>query len=105
MSPKSRNRPSVYDSWKRHWDNIIPFFDYPEEIRRAIYTTNAIESLNSVIRKAIKNRRIFPSDQSAMKTVYLATQQASKKWTLPIRNWGQAIQHFSIVFGDRINLD
>lgn len=97
--------PSVYDSWKRHWENIIPLFDYPEEIRRAIYTTNAIESLNSVIRKAIKNRRIFPSDQSAMKTIYLATQNASKKWTMPIRNWGQAMQHFSIVFGDRINLD
>ena len=96
--------PSVYDSWKRHWDNIIPLFDYPEEIRRAIYTTNAIESLNSVIRKAIKNRRIFPSDQSALKTIYLATQNASKRWTMPIRNWGQAMQHFSIVFGDRINL-
>ncbi len=97
--------PSVYGSWKRHWDNIIPLFDYPEEIRRAIYTTNAIESLNSVIRKAIKNRRIFPSDQSAMKTIYLATQNASKRWTMPIRNWGQAMQHFSIVFGDRINLN
>lgn len=97
--------PSVYDSWKRHWGNIIPLFEYPEEIRRAIYTTNAIESLNSVIRKAIKNRRIFPSDQSAMKTIYLATQNASKRWTMPIRNWGQAMQHFSIVFGDRINLN
>lgn len=97
--------PSVYGSWKRHWDNIIPLFDYPEEIRRAIYTTNAVESLNSVIRKAIKNRRIFPSDQSALKTIYLATQHASKRWTMPIRNWGQAMQHFSIVFGDRINLD
>jgi transposase-like protein len=97
--------PCVYDSWTRHWENIIPLFDYPQEIRRAIYTTNAIESLNSVIRKAIKNRRIFPSDQSAMKTIYLATQNASKKWTMPIHNWGQAIQHFSIVFGDRINLD
>ena len=97
--------PSVYDSWSRHWENIIPLFDYPEEIRRAIYTTNAIESLNSVIRKAIKNRRIFPSDQSAMKTIYLATRNASKKWTMPIRHWAQAMQHFSIVFGDRINLN
>jgi len=97
--------PSVHDSWKRHWENIIPLFDYPDEIRRAIYTTNAIESLNGVIRKAIKNRRIFPSDQSAMKTIYLATQNASKRWTMPIRNWGQAMQRFSIAFGDRINLN
>lgn len=97
--------PSVYQSWKRHWANIIPLFDYPEEIRRAIYTTNAIESLNSVIRKAIKNRRIFPSDKSAMKTIYLATENAAKRWTMPIRDWGQAIQHFSIVFGDRIKLN
>ena len=88
--------PSVDESWKRHWSNIIPLFDYPEEIRRAIYTTNAIESLNGVIRKAIKNRPIFPSDQSAPKTIYLATQHAAKRWTMPIHNWGQAIQHFSI---------
>jgi transposase-like protein len=108
--------PSVYQSWKRHWTNIIPLFNYPEEIRRAIYTTNAIvpwmihqerhvKSLNSVIRKAIKNRRIFPSDKSAMKTIFLATENAAKRWTMPIRDWGQAIQHFSIVFGDRIKLN
>ena len=97
--------PSVYQSWQRHWANIITLFDYPQEIRKAIYTTNAIESLNSVIRKAIKNRRIFPSDRSAMKTIYLATENAAKRWTMPIRDWGQALQHFSIVFGDRIKLD
>ena len=101
----SNKYPSVYQSWKRHWANIITLFDYPEEIRRAIYTTNAIESLNSVIRKAIKNRRIFPSDRSAMKTIFLATENAAKRWTLPIQHWGQAIQHFSIVFGDRIKLN
>jgi len=97
--------PSVYQSWQRHWANIITLFDYPEEIRRAIYTTNAIESLNSVIRKAIKNRRIFPSDRSAMKTIFLATENAAKRWTMPIQHWAQAMQHFSIVFGDRIKLN
>lgn len=97
--------PSVYQSWQRHWANIITLFDYPPEIRKAIYTTNAIESLNSVIRKVIKNRRIFPSDRSAMKTIYMATENAAKRWTMPIRDWGQAMQHFSIVFGDRIKLN
>jgi transposase-like protein len=74
-------------SWHRHWENVIPLFDYPDEIRRVIYTTNAIESLNSVIRKAINNRKIFPDDKSVMKVVYLAVQNASKKWTMPIRDW------------------
>jgi putative transposase len=97
--------PTVYQSWRRHWANIIPLFEYPQAIRRVIYTTNAIESLNSVIRKAINNRRIFPSDKSAMKTIYLATVNAAKKWTMPLRDWGLAMQHFAIVFGDRIKLD
>jgi len=97
--------PTVYQSWKRCWVNIITLFDYPREIRKVIYTTNAIESLNSVIRKAIKNRRIFPSDRSAMKTIFLATENAAKKWTMPIRDWGLAMQHFSVIFGERINLD
>lgn len=96
--------PTVYQSWRRHWANIIPLFEYPQEIRRVIYTTNAIESLNSVIRKAINNRRIFPSDKSAMKTIYLATMNAAKKWTMPLRDWGLAMQHFAIAFGDRIKL-
>lgn len=96
--------PTVYKSWDRHWENIIPLFDFPEAIRKAIYTTNAIESLNSVIRKAIKNRKIFPSDRSALKTIFLATDRASKKWTMPIRDWGIAMQFFSITFGDRLNL-
>ena len=71
--------------WNRHWENVIPLFDYPDEIRKIIYTTNAIESLNSVIRKAIKNRRIFPNDESAIKIVYLAIQKASQKWTMPVK--------------------
>ena len=77
-------------------------FGYPEDIRRAIYTTNAIESLNSVIRKAITKRKLFPTDDSAMKVVYLAVQEASKKWTMPIRNWKPALNRFMIEFEDRL---
>lgn len=96
--------PTVYKSWLTHWPNLITFFDFPPEIRRVIYTTNAIESLNSVIRKAIKNRRIFPSDRSALKTIFLACEKAQKKWTMPVRNWPQALQHFAIKFEGRLAL-
>ena len=78
--------PSVSRSWRRNWQNISTIFNYPNDIRKAIYTTNAIESLNSVIRKAIKKRKLFPHDDSAKKVIYLAIEQASKKWTMPIRN-------------------
>jgi transposase-like protein len=78
-------------------------FAYPSEIRKAIYTTNAIESLNSVIRKAIKKRKLFPHDDVAKKMVYLATREASKKWTMPIRNWRSALNHLMIVFEERLS--
>ena len=95
--------PQISRSWKMHWPNLITLFDYPEDIRRVIYTTNAIESVNSVIRKAIKNRRLFPDDDSAMKVIYLAIQSASKKWTMPIRNWKAAMNRFIIQFEDQLN--
>ena len=94
--------PSISASWRRHWVNLNTLFNYPQDIRKAIYTTNAIESLNSVIRKAIKNRKLFPNDDSAKKVVYLAIMQASKKWTMPIRNWKPALNRFIIEFEDRI---
>lgn len=94
--------PTIAPMWRRHWDNLITLFDYPSEIRRVIYTTNAIESLNSVIRKATKNRRIFPSDTAAMKVVFLAIQAASKRWTRPIMHWKQAMIRFDIEHGERI---
>ena len=87
-------------TWKATGINTL--FLYPEDIRKAIYTTNAIESLNSVIRKAIKKRKIFPSDDSAKKMVYLAIKDASKKWTMPIQNWRQAMSRFIIEFEDRL---
>ena len=89
-------------SWRAHWENLNTLFSYPEDIRRAIYTTNAIESLNSVIRKVIKKRKLFPTDDSAMKVAYLAVQAASKKWTMPIRNWKLAMNRFMIEFEDRL---
>lgn len=85
---------AISAQWRRHWPNVIPLFDYPDEIHKVIYTTNAIESLNSVIRKAINNRKLFPDDKSVMKVVYLAIKQASKKWTMPIRDWKPALNRF-----------
>jgi len=94
--------PTISQMWRRHWDNLITLFDYPDDIRKAIYTTNAIESLNSVVRKAIKNRKVFPTDNSAMKVVYLAIESASKKWTMPIQHWKAALNRFMIEFPDRM---
>jgi putative transposase len=93
--------PSISAMWQRHWVNIITFFDYPPEIRKVIYTTNAIESLNMTVRKVIKNKRAFPSDDSMLKLVYLALKNIEKKWTMPIRDWGLAANRFTIEFGDR----
>ena len=94
--------PNISRSWRNHWQNVSTLFHYPEDIRKAIYTTNAIESLNSVIRKAIKKRKLFPHDDSARKVIYLAIEQASKKWTMPIRNWKSALNRFMIEFEDRL---
>lgn len=93
---------TISASWRRDWERIIPFFDYPADIRRAIYTTNAIESLNMTLRKVIKNKRVFPSDESVFKILYLAIERISKKWTMPIHNWKSAMNRFMIEFGDRI---
>ena len=96
--------PAIYQSWYNNWKNLITIFEYPADIRKVIYTTNAIESLNSVIRKAIKNRRVFPHDESALKTIFLAVEHASKKWTMPIRNWKPALNRFVIEFEGRIKI-
>lgn len=93
---------AISKSWNEHWPDLITLFDYPAEIRKVIYTTNAIESLNSVIRKAIKNRKIFPHDNSALKVTWLAIQAASKKWTMPLRNWNVALNRFMIEYQGRL---
>ena len=76
--------PQISKSWRAHWHNLNTYFAYPADMRRAIYTTNAIESLNSVIRHAIKKRKVFPNDESAKKVIFMAVQRAAKKWTMPI---------------------
>ena len=93
--------PSISKIWRNHWEKIIPFFNYPPEIRKIIYTTNAIESLNMSLRKVIKNKRVFPSDISAIKQLYLALKNISKKWTMPIPNWNPALNYFMIEFEER----
>lgn len=87
-------------SWRTHRVNLNIFFGYPPDIRKAIYTTNAIESLNSEIRAAIKKRKVFPTDDSMRKVVYLAIKDASKKWNMLIQNWRLAMSRFIIEFGD-----
>jgi transposase-like protein len=92
--------PMIYQSWDRHWENLIEFFKYPPEIRKAIYTTNAVESLNYQLRKVTKNRSSFSTDDAIFKILYLAIRNASEKWTMPIRDWGQALNQFAIEFGN-----
>jgi len=96
--------PMISKSWRNHWPNIIPFFDYPSDIRKAIYTTNAIESLNRSLRKVIKTKGAFPTEASIMKIFYLALENIAKKWTMPIRCWNSAVHQFAIRFGDRMKL-
>ena len=95
--------PAISQIWIRHWDNIIPIFDYPQEIHRVIYTTNAIESLNRSLRKVIKTKAVFPDDMSVFKLMYLALSNISKRWTRPIKDWKTACSHFAILFPDRFS--
>jgi putative transposase len=94
--------PSIAQSWRRNWTRIIPFFDYPPEIRRIIYTTNAIESVNMSLRKVTKNRASFPSDEAVLKLFYLALMNISQKWTMPLQNWKAALNRFTILFEERM---
>lgn len=94
--------PPIGQSWRRNWPRIIPFFDYPPEIRKVIYTTNAIESVNMSLRKITKNRGSFPSDEALLKLFYLALRNISQKWTMPIRDWKAALNRFTIQFEDRM---
>jgi putative transposase len=94
--------PTIGASWRRNWERIVPFFAYPADIRRVIYTTNAIESINMSLRKIIKNRGSFPTDESALKLLYLALQNIARKWTMPIRDWSAALNRFAILFEDRM---
>lgn len=94
--------PTIAKVWRAKWTDIITLFDFPPPIRKAIYTTNAIESVNSVIRKFTRNRKIYPNDASALKLIYMAIHEASKKWTMPIHHWKPALNHFAIMYEDRL---
>ena len=98
------NYPAIAKIWRANWARVIPFFAFPSEIRKILYTTNAIESLNMTLRKVIKNRALFPNDEAVMKLMYLALRNASKRWSMPLRDWRSAINQFSIIFGDRVPL-
>ncbi len=94
-------QPTV-QSWRRNWQRIISFFDYPQEIRKVIYTTNAIESVNMSLRKITKNCGSFPSEEALSKLFYLALGTISQKWNIPIRDWKATLNRFSIEFEDRV---
>lgn len=94
--------PHIAKSWQNNWQNLVVFLQYPEVIRRIIYTTNAIESLNSQLRKVTNNKRVFPSDDSVFKTLYLTIEYITQKWSMPIQNWSEAMAHFLIKFDGRI---
>jgi putative transposase len=94
--------PTIAQMWRRNWEHLTPFFAYPADIRKVIYTTNAIESLNMSLRKVIKTRGSFPNQEAAMKLLFLALEHIAKKWTMPVQNWKAALQRFAILLGDRV---
>lgn len=94
--------PTIAQMWRRNWERIVPFFAHPPEIRRVIYTTNAIESTNMSLRKIIKTRGSFPTDEAAMKLVYLALQNITKRWTMPVKDWRAALNRFAIQYEERM---
>jgi putative transposase len=94
--------PSISQIWRRNWNRVIPFFAHPPEVRKVIYTTNAIESLNMSLRKVTKNRGSFPNDEAALRLLYLALCNISKRWTMPIVDWKGALNRFAIIYEDRL---
>ena len=94
--------PMIQASWERNWNDLTEFFNYPKDIRRAIYTTNAIESLNFSLRKVTRNKSSFPDDDSIYKVMYLAIKNASTRWTMSIKDWGLAVNQFAILFDGRV---
>jgi len=96
--------PAISPSWRAAWQRLTVFFDYPPGIRRVFYSTNAIESLNYTLRKVLKTQGAFPNDDSILEVLYLALNRIAKRWTMPIRNWKEALDQFVILFGDRVPL-
>jgi len=96
-----KRHPAIAQSWRRHWDQVIPFFAFPEGVRRIIYTTNAIEALNSKLRRAVRTRGHFPGDDAAIKLLYLVLNTAAQEWKRPPREWAEAKTQFAVIFGER----
>jgi putative transposase len=94
--------PTISQAWRRNWDHLKPFFAYPSDIRKVIYTTNAVESLNMSLRKVIKTRGSFPTEEAAVKLLYLGLTHIAKKWTKPVQDWKAALQRFAILHGERV---
>ena len=103
--PPGRKYAAIAPLWRRQWDQVIPFFAFPAEVRRIIYTTNAIESLNSTLRTAVRSRGHFPTDEAAIKLLYLVLRRVSKAWKMAQREWTAAITHFAIMFGERFSVE
>ena len=99
--PWGRKYPAIGQSWRRAWGEVIPFYAFPVEVRRILYTTNAIEALNSKLRRAVRARGHFPTDEAAMKLLFLVLNRAEKEWTMPPREWSTAKAQFAVLFGER----
>jgi putative transposase len=99
--PWGRKYPAIGQSWRRAWSEVIPFYAFPDDVRRILYTTNAIEALNSKLRRAVRARGHFPSDEAAMKLLFLVLNRAEKEWKMPPREWAMAKAQFAVLFGER----
>jgi transposase-like protein len=99
-----RKYPAISRSWISRWSEVIPFMKFSPEIRKAVYTTNAIESVNYTLQRNLKTRQSFPNDEAAMKLIFMVLRRISKRWTMPIRNWGEALHQFAVIYGDRVPL-
>jgi transposase-like protein len=93
--------PMIAKSWRKRWNEVIPFFKFSPEIRKAVYTTNAIEPVNYTIQKVIRHRQSFPNDEAAMKLIGMGLKNIAKKWTMPVRDWGAALNQFAIIYGEQ----
>jgi putative transposase len=103
--PWGKQFAAIAALWRRHWAHVIPFFAYPQEVRKMIYTTNAIESLNSTLRRAVRTRGHFPSDEAATKLIWLQLREITKNWKMPPREWSAAKAQFAVLFGDRFEVN
>ena len=97
----NKKYPNILKSWDKNWAELTVFFEYPQEIRKIIYTTNAVEGYHRMVRKFTKSKSIFPTDDAIRKVVYMSVSEISKKWTMPVRGWGLAYAQFMIYFEDR----